>query len=156
VRGLTIFAPTDQAAQGASSFLDNKTVLENHMIEQYAVYSTNFTSGYYTTMSDQLIHIHSNASGTFVSVGRGTVDTFTDRHTCLNGYVVDTTPSFFSAWTGQRGQLNGCGVDGRRKMDKRVSTHSKHIGSTTPCAAVARSATTPDDFVMASGETAES
>jgi uncharacterized surface protein with fasciclin (FAS1) repeats len=94
VRGLTIFAPTDQAAQGASSYMDNKTVLENHMIEQYAVYSTNFTSRNYTTMSDQPIHILSNSSGTFVSVGTSTARIVRSDILMWNGVVhVSWSPS---------------------------------------------------------------
>jgi hypothetical protein len=46
--------------------------------------------------------------------------------------------------------------DGRAKEDgQRVATRRNHIGLTTPCSEVARSALTPDDLVIESGETVE-
>ncbi|KAG8904060.1 hypothetical protein FRB99_002331 [Tulasnella sp. 403] len=77
-RGITVFAPNDQAFQNAQSSIAgaNSTqvasVLANHVINGTTVYSTQLGNGAYTSAAGQGYTFSSNSSGVFVASGGST------------------------------------------------------------------------------------
>jgi len=77
VRGLTLFAPNNQATNSEiPSISSNNTelwdVLRNHIINGTTVYSPSFVDTTYTSAAGENLHFTSNSSGKFVTSGNVT------------------------------------------------------------------------------------
>jgi uncharacterized surface protein with fasciclin (FAS1) repeats len=78
IRGITVFAPIDSAiapvadAYGQLNSSAQAAVLANHVINGSVVYSTQLTSGNYTSAAGEPFTFSSNSSGAFVSSGGNT------------------------------------------------------------------------------------
>lgn len=76
VRGLTLFAPDNQALGQLSQLSGNTTqiwdVLRNHIINGTTVYSPSFSDSTFISAAGQNLQLSSNSSGKFVTSGNST------------------------------------------------------------------------------------
>lgn len=76
VRGLTLFAPDNQASGQLSQFSGNSTqlwdVLRNQIINGTTVYSPSFSGSTYISAAGENLQLSSNSSGKFVTSGNST------------------------------------------------------------------------------------
>lgn len=92
VRGLTLFAPNNQAiSQQISQFSGNQTalwaVLRNHIINGTTVYSPSFDGSTYVSAGGEDFHFTSNSSGKFVTSGNTTAQIVQPDVLTKNGVI---------------------------------------------------------------------
>ncbi|KDQ17509.1 hypothetical protein BOTBODRAFT_155520 [Botryobasidium botryosum FD-172 SS1] len=91
--GITIFAPTNDAFTAAQSSLGGANsstvtnILENHIINGTALYSSEFGSGTHVSNGGQQLTFNTNSSGTFVTSGPSTAQVITSDVLMSNGVV---------------------------------------------------------------------
>ncbi|KAG8949369.1 hypothetical protein FRC04_008604 [Tulasnella sp. 424] len=124
-RGITVFAPNDQALTNAASALQGAnqtqiaTVVANHVINGTTVYSPSLGQGSLTSAAGQGYSFTTNSSGTFVTSGSATARVVQADVIVKNGvvHIIDAVlfnnqsnpsaaASAYSAYTSTAGQNN--------------------------------------------------
>ena len=91
VRGLTLFAPDNNAMGSISQLTGNTTqtwaVLRNHVINGTTVYSPSFDDSTYVSAAGENLHFTSNSSGEFVTSGNTTAQIVQPDVLTKNGVI---------------------------------------------------------------------